>query len=611
MRPYQEEYISNSRAFNALTMKRLPEDRSFADYAARLERQRAQKEALAARNMELLRGELTPTLDRLPDEGADTLAELDEYAARLFDPRDRLDVEQFCLIHRSLLGLARQRGDRSAIIRELYWQGIGRHAIYGGKISGMADEYVSSFVISMRLCFTEAAAYLKYFDEIEDTPTRDFIMRSLANAAIGLFHSVSDRIRLLQRAIRVFEDPYYREKAPELPWDRYVRQSHILIISSISHGNSRAMTPQDVSEIMESAHIVYHGQTEEARARGEALPASQVFRASAIEYFCGLYSLDALLTIMEEQMDAADTGSFSGEAMYRLISLPAFYCLYLSQHPEAVPPRAEYLAGLYRRIMDYMDSFPEDREDDQLFLYLRQLASTFVEAEGAIPYGVFLTRSMARFAPEIYVHSSQVAAAAAALCGLILDEEPAYFDDIGFLRDIPDRAAKREAALAYARGCGLFHDVGTVGFLELYTRTARQWMEEEYAIARLHPVKGADMLSERESTRRYAPAALGHHAWYDGSRGYPAHYQRLDHPERQMVDVIALADWLAEAPDTGQRLRGKGMTYEEAVQDAVAQEGRRFSPLLTARLRDPAVAGRVKAALEEGKLEAYKNLYQR
>ena len=603
MQPYQEEYIANSREFNALTVKRLPEDCTFADYAARMERQRQRKEALAARNMELLRAGLLPTLDRLPDAGDAALAELGEYAAKLFNGREGLDVTQFCLIHRSLLGLARQRNDRRAIIRELYWLGIGRHAIYGNKIAGMSEEYASPYMISMRLCFTEAAAYLKYFDELSDTETRGYILRSLANAAMGSFHSVSERIRLLKRALQVFEDPYYREKAPELPWDRYVRQSHALMTASFSHDGSRAMTPQDVSDIMESAHIIYHDQGEET--------AHQAFRMASIEYFCGLCSLDGFLNTLEGLMDAADPSDFSGEAMYRLISLPAFYCLYLEKHPEAVPARAARLAGLYRRSLDYMDAFPQGQEDEQLFLYLRQLATTFVETEGAIPYGVFLTRSMGRFAPEICVHSSQVAAAAVALCGVILDEEPSFFDDIDFIRDIPDRAEKRETALAYARGCGLFHDVGKVSFMELYSRTARQWMEEEYEISRLHTVKGSVLLSERPSTLRYVPAALGHHAWYDGSRGYPGGYRRLECPERQMVDVIALTDWLAEVTETGQLRRGKGMTFREAAQAAIAQEGRRFSPLLTARLRDAGVAARIQRALDEGKQEAYRELYER
>lgn len=611
MQPYQEEYIANSREFNALTVKHLPEDRTFADYAARLNRFWARKTALAERNMALLREHLMPTLDHLPNADEETLAELAEYAGKLFNGRDGLDLGQFCLIHRSLLSLARQRNDRKAVIRELYWLGIGYHAFYSSRLAGVDSEYAAPYQNAMRLCFAEASAYLKYFDEIRDTDTRSYIMRSLANVAMGESYSVSARISLLKRALLVFQDPYYREKEPGLPWDRYVRQAHQLMTSGMSHDGSRAMTPQDVSEIMESAHIIYHEREEEAERKGEPLPAQQVFRTASIEYFCGILNLDGFLSTLERQMDAADVNSFSDENAYRLISLPAFYCLYLSKHREALPSREDYLAQLYRRIMDYMDAVPEKREDDLLFLYLRQQAAAFLESEHAISFGMFLARTLGRFAPEVYVHSSRVAKGAEALCGLILDEEPAFFDDIDFIREIPDKAEKREAALAYARGCGQFHDVGKINFLELYTRTARQWLEEEYEIARLHTVRGAAMLSERESTRRYAPAALGHHAWYDGSRGYPDCYRRLECRSRQMVDVIALVDWLASAPETGKLRRGRDMTFDGAVQEAIAQEGRRFSPLLTARLRDAGVAGRIREALEQGRQEAYRMLYER
>ena len=611
MRPYQEEYIANSREFIALTVKRLPEDRTFADYAARLERQRLRKEALGSRNMELLREELLPTLDHLPNADEQTLGSLAEWAGQMFNGRDGLDTGQFCLIHRSLLGLARQKGDREGIIRELYWLGIGYHAFYGSRLAGVDEEYAATYLNSMRLCFAEASAYLKYFDEIQDGETRGYIMRSLANVAMGASYSVSARTALLKRALQVFQDPYYREKAPELPWDRYVRQTHLLMTSSISHDGKRAMMPQDVSEIMESAHIIYHDREEAAEKKGESLPAQQVFRTASIEYFCGILNLDTFLSTLERQMDAADSHSFSDENAYRLISLPAFYCLYLSEHRESLPPREDYLAELYRRIMDYMDAVPEEREDDLLFLYLRQLAAAFLEAEHAIPYGVFLARVLGRFAPEVYIHSNQVAEGAAVLCGAIMDEEPAFFDDIDFVRDIPDGVEKRETVLAYARGCGQFHDVGKINFLELYTRTARQWLEEEYEIARLHTVRGAAMLSERESTRVYAPAALGHHVWYDGSRGYPDSYRRLECPQRQMVDVIALVDWLAAAPETGKLRRGRDMTFRGAVEEAVALEGRRFSPLLTARLRDAGVVERIRTALERGGQEAYRKLYER
>ena len=113
------------------------------------------------------------------------------------------------------------------------------------------------------------------------------------------------------------------------------------------------------------------------------------------------------------------------------------------------------------------------------------------------------------------------------------------FDDIEKFRQIVDPEEKRRQVMEDALTCGLLHDVGKISFLELYTRTARQWFAEEYEVTRLHTVSGHLLLSERASTRRFAPVALGHHAWYDGScHGYPETYRRLECPCRQMVDVI-------------------------------------------------------------------------
>ena len=52
------------------------------------------------------------------------------------------------------------------------------------------------------------------------------------------------------------------------------------------------------------------------------------------------------------------------------------------------------------------------------------------------------------------------------------------------------------------------------------------------------------------------------------------------------------------------------MTFDEAVEEAVAQEGKRFSPLLTARLRDRQVTERLRKALQEGRREAYRQMYE-
>ena len=381
--------------------------------------------------------------------------------------------------------------------------------------------------------------------------------------------------------------------------------------SSISHSREKVMSPEEVSAIMASAVIVYQGRYDVGQRLHRQPAARPAFGYHALEFYCGLSTLDTFLTRVEELMDGANTSDYSPDGMYAVISLPAFYSLYLSQYPDAIAPREEYLQGLYRRILDYADACPNKLGNQALFLYLRQLCFTFVETEGGVPYSEFLLKLLLRFAPEVYRHSHLVGEGARALCAAIMEDDPAYFDGIDFIREITGPEKKRAAVLDYAMGCGLFHDSGKMSVIELCSRTARQWLDEEYEMARLHTLAGRVLLGERPSTSRYAPIALGHHAWYNGgSQSYPSTYHRQSCPERRMVDVIALVDWLEVRINSAHMYHLEATPFEQALRDAVELGGTRFSPRLTERLLDEKTAERLQAALEAATENVYRKMYE-
>ncbi|MCI9035082.1 MAG: hypothetical protein HFJ08_13770 [Lachnospiraceae bacterium] len=609
MQPYQEEYISNLKDIHILTARKRLAGCSFATYQEALAQDRQQVKEKIERNMYLLREELFPLLDNLLDANAEQLEELYSFANELLSGRNELDGGLFCQIHKALLSRARLSKDRNTIIRELYWLGMGLHNMCG-KMVGLDYAKSEKYMSQMRLCFAEAAAYLKYFDEIDDNETRGYIFRSRANTSLGQFKSASEKIRRVRQTLQILQDEGYQEKAPELPWERYIYMTHQQMSSSISYSRENDMTSQDVADIMESAHIVYERQIADAKERNATLPVKSAFSCFATEYYCGLSVLEELLANMETLMDAADSTDFSSESMYGIISLPAFYSQYLREYPEYLAGREEYLEGLYQRVLDYVDIFPEAGKNEQIFYFLRQLSTAFIEIQHGITYGMFQQKIMIRFAPDIYVHSWVVGAAASALCAVIMEEEPTFFDDIAHIRAILDPEKKQQYVRTYAMECGLFHDVGKINFMSLYSQTARQWFAQEYEIAHLHTVVGEARLSDYESTCHYAAAALGHHSWYDGSQGYPETYQRLECPYRQIVDVIGLVDWFDNVMQIDWLYGCVKKTFDEAVQEAISLEGRRFSPLLTAWLRDKAVAQKFKEAFANGRLEAYQKLYQ-
>ena len=611
MQPYQEEYIANLRDNAACKTwnRKGQKKQSFEEWLAWRNQEKQRAEERGKRNMELLREGLFPVLDHIFEAEEETLAQLGEFAGQLLGGGEELDVGLYCQIHGALLSVARRTKNRQDIIRELYCLGMGYFNIYN-KLVGLEHEESQKYMSRMRLCFGEAAAYLKYFDEIQDTETRGYILRSRANISLGNFRVPSEKIQIVKGTLQILQDKGYQEKEPGLPWDRYIYLTHQQMAASISHSKENVMSPQDVEDIMESVYIVYQRRLQEAAEQNRKPPLRPMFSYCTIEHYCGMYGLEELLGRLEALMDEADPEDFSPDGLYGIISLTAFYCQYLRFDPELVPRREEYIESLYRRVLDYVKDFPKASENESLFLYLRQLSYTYVETRNSIPYKDFLLNLQMNFTPEVYVHSKVVAEAAAAFCRIIIEEEPGFFDDIPSIREIEDPEEKRREIFRFARESGMLFDAGKLNFMNLYSQAARQWLEEEYEMAHLHTLVGARWLEDRDSTRAYAPVALGHHYWYDGSRGYPETYQRLECPCRQMVDIIGLLDWINNVTETARLHMGMEKTFEEAVEEAIALEGKRFSPLLTVRLRDPSVVEQVKKAYTEGRREAYLQLYE-
>ncbi len=124
MHPYQEEYIANLRKISALTIYRKQKKQTFEIYLKELQKNQQQIEQIVKRNMELLREKLFPLLDHIFDASQEELKELEEFAEKLLNSKEELDIGLFCQIHKALLSFARLTKNRNAMIRELYWQGI-------------------------------------------------------------------------------------------------------------------------------------------------------------------------------------------------------------------------------------------------------------------------------------------------------------------------------------------------------------------------------------------------------------------------------------------------------------------------------------------------------
>jgi putative nucleotidyltransferase with HDIG domain len=134
-----------------------------------------------------------------------------------------------------------------------------------------------------------------------------------------------------------------------------------------------------------------------------------------------------------------------------------------------------------------------------------------------------------------------------------------------------DTEAKRELEVA-----ALVHDLGKIRIPDHILKKAGPLDEDEFQRVKRHPRDGADILGCSQALRRFIPAVLHHHEWYNG-QGYPGGLRGEAIP--LFAAIIALAD--SYDAMTSSRPYRVGLTAEVAIGEIIRCRGSQFNPRLT------------------------------
>ena len=596
MLPYQTQYLENTREIVALGNIYSDAASDFDAWHAAQLRAQTRSAALRAQNNDLLNRCLFPALDSLHGASADELADLEAFADALMDWRTNLDCGVYVVIHDALLRLYRVRKDRDNIIKTLYKLGMGLYYQRRG-LEGIGDPKVDTARFQNEMAFTEAASYMRYYEEIDSEATRGYIIRSVANVALCT-KDHRRKIAASARTLQIIRDPHYRALAPGLPWDAFLRKTHQQMSANRVMLARGSLTTEELAAVLDSCYEVFTPED------GVDNPAVRwLWPYYEMEYNCGYVDLKTTLDRLEALIERTPFDQYDSSGLYGNIQLASNYGRLLKNHPalREEPARVRFLDRAYRKMLRTLLHCPPSHFDDEFFYYLDIAFSNYFEMEGVLPYRELTTRLMRRFSGALYVRSRKVGVLLRCLCAAIFDRDPGFFDDIPFLREIRFPVEKRAALLDYAEGCGLYHDFGLIKMNIDRTLRTRSLFEGEYQLYQLHAVSGGDDLRTRKSTERYADIALGHHSWYNGAGGYPERYVRTASPYRQMTDVVAVAVYMLDAWDGDMRA---------LTADILSGEGRRFSPLVTAHLGDDALLAQLEAALRSDGIDYYRSIYR-
>lgn len=105
--------------------------------------------------------------------------------------------------------------------------------------------------------------------------------------------------------------------------------------------------------------------------------------------------------------------------------------------------------------------------------------------------------------------------------------------------EIARRAGFKEKDIEVIYMMALLHDVGKIGVPDFIINKPARLDDSEYNIIKIHPILGANILSNIKELPKLAHGARWHHERYDG-KGYPDGLSGKDIPEE--ARIIAVAD---------------------------------------------------------------------
>ena len=140
--------------------------------------------------------------------------------------------------------------------------------------------------------------------------------------------------------------------------------------------------------------------------------------------------------------------------------------------------------------------------------------------------------------------------------------------------EIARRAGYDVSALQRIYITGLLHDVGKIGIPDAIINKNGKLDDEEYAIIKTHPEKGAAILSNIQDMPELSIGARWHHERFDG-KGYPEGLMGEDIPE--MARIIAVAD--AYDAMTSNRSYRKGLPQKVVRAEIEKGKGTQFDPI--------------------------------
>ncbi len=423
----------------------------------------------------------------------------------------------------------------------------------------------------------------------------------------------AEQLEKLDQMYDIANDPEYKELLPGFDWIYHLYRVYQYYFMAIEYNNKYGFDRDQIEHIFERGREMVDLWNESQEHLQEVLQGAEEWNSLVMfiyraEYLSGRKSREEYIKCMLDLYEKRDIYTFKAGKSYLNFVIPMELISIISSGPISESEKT-ILYRFYQDILNYAFRIPNAGMISGMLEYLYGIIDSFVEIPSRITFEEMVLKCMAAIHPPTYVHSLMVGQITECICKHVLRLMPEKLIGVRGYSSPDDVMDNSVDILSFTYHSALCHDFGKISIIDTVFVYGRKLWDMEFDLIKTHPTTGYELMKRYASTREYAEVALGHHKWYDNTKGYPPEFDTSKSPSKPIIDIVLCADCLDAATDTIGRSYNKGKGVEEFTEELREGSGTRYAPWLCELFEDPSVQSDIDYLLQEGRKLNYRNTY--
>lgn len=617
-----QRYVKLTTWIRELSTPKIKGTSTAEDYREDLLRSFMRIGELAKINQNILNEHLYPLLDPNKDLTEEEMQTMREFCDVLMDPiaMENLDLPMIFVQAERLLKESEKKNDfRLKLIT------LDMIVISAYPLSNMTQRLFPSFDITFQYRdkgIEAAQKIIEYlepekFAQLPDDFSKEIVL--INSRYISALFDWSDKedptpycqrdMEMMERSLALADDPFYLEQAPNYDWKYHKFRTLQYITCFTEFNNSSGYTPDQLVKISAyTKQFIDFLRNEIPEMQEECTLETQELYLLRNCYFANEISKEEYREGLRKLFDRRKIDMYQSWTMYTNFAVPYEYSFTIDRN-NITKEDIELLSTFYREMVSYIYHLPKLGVLSFVLTFLSDILRNYIEIPSCPSFKTTCLNLMAALHQPTYVHTLSVADFTVCLTKHLLDKDPEKFVGVLNTTSVDEVLEKRDEIIDFAMNSALLHDIGKLFVMETIITYERKLFSLEFFNIQAHPVVGAKLLEQYDSTRAYTSAALGHHRWYDNSDGYPESFDMNNSKDKTIISILTVADCLDASTDTVGRNYKEGKTFEQYLGELEEGKGTRYAPYLVDLLQNPNVKSDIENLLNTARDDNYRKTY--